>query len=185
MYYCRETLICEILRLLGMGTALQTPKILARDVRMKHWNRATTIPLPVDPFVIAQALDVKVTKRPLPSDTAGFILKKPNKKPEITLNSTDHLVRQRFTLAHEIGHLLQRRNDDEIGYVDSRDELASTGAFPEEVWANQFAAELLMPAAVVKKWWAEGRSSEVIQRKLQVSAPAMTNRLKNLGLLNG
>lgn len=119
------------------------------------------------------------------SDTAGFILKEPGGKPEIFLNAMDADVRQRFTLAHEIGHFVRNGSDEEMGYVDKRDELASLGVSPTEIWCNRFAAELLMPAAILKKWWARGDDPESIRERMGVSKPAFANRLSTLGLLRG
>ena len=56
-------------------------------------------------------------------------------------------MRQRFTLAHELGHL-------RLGHggtpVDSTEILAGNTRDPREVQANAFAAELLAPRAGVQ-----------------------------------
>lgn len=66
----------------------------------------------------------------------------------IGLNKLHHIHRQRFTLAHELGHFLlqhdQRKFDDLI--ID----LNSTNHF--EVEANIFAGELLVPLQVAKQY---------------------------------
>ena len=49
-----------------------TTSQLARDVRNEHWNINGRVRFPIDPFVIAQRLNIEVIITPLPSDTAGF-----------------------------------------------------------------------------------------------------------------
>lgn len=157
----------------------------ARDLRRRAWNRDGKIPFPVDPYAIAKRLGVEVVETPLPSDTAGFIMRQEGGRTRAYLNSSDHIVRRRFTLAHELAHFVQHAADGQMAYVDHRDELAASGTDPEEIWANRFAAELLMPATTLSKWWAEGRGLDRIKRSFHVSEPALANRLKNLGLFNG
>ena len=71
----------------------------------------------------------------------------------IIVNSEHHASRQRFTLAHELGHLLLHDYTEphaDRGYVIRfRDGRSSAGRVREEIEANQFAAELLMPRDLV------------------------------------
>lgn len=157
----------------------------ARQLRVEAYNDENgRIPFPIDPFTIARNLGINVEIVPLDPDTAGFILKESfEDKPTIYLNVRDGFQRRRFTLAHELGHFVKHRGAEEIAYVDNRDELASRGTDPNERWCNAFAAELLMPEAIVKKDWALGKSVEEMRRKFDVSMAAMTVRLSSLGLV--
>lgn len=161
----------------------KSPKAEARELRMAHWNVDNKISFPVDPFLIAERLNIDVISDRLDPDTAGFIIRESGGPTSIYLNAFDARVRQRFTLAHELGHYLQHQDEADIGFVDKRNEVASTGTDPSEIWANQFAAELLMPGSVLSKWWAEGKTAEEMQKRLDVSSAALTYRMKNLGLL--
>lgn len=163
-----------------------TPREAAREMRMRYWNDSMgNIPLPVDPWEIADRIGIQARPAPLDGNLAGFIIREFAGGPtEIYFNEQDAEVRQRFTVAHELGHFYRHKDDDdELGFVDERAELAQAGTDPEEVWANQFAAELLMPAALVKRWWAEGWSITQLRRKFHVSTPAISNRLSSLGLI--
>ena len=51
--------------------------------------------------------------------------------------------RNRFTVAHEIGHLL-------LGHSDNNDSTSLGSKNPKEIEANQFAAELLTPLEMLK-----------------------------------
>lgn len=77
--------------------------------------------------------------------------------PIVAINSHHHLNRQRFTLAHEIGHFSLHLQD--IGkevHVDkkflafARDPKSSGGFDPKEIEANSFAAELLVPRPMLE-----------------------------------
>ncbi|MDQ0284455.1 ImmA/IrrE family metallo-endopeptidase [Rhodococcoides fascians] len=152
---------------------------------MEHWNTDDNkIPFPVDPFALAERLEISVQLAELDHSVSGFIVRENDGGPvEIYLNAGEADVRQRFTLAHELGHYVQRNGDTSaMAFVDERSDLASSGTDSQEVWANRFAAELLMPAAIVKKWWADGRSPDQIRRKFGVSSAAIDFRLANLGL---
>lgn len=140
--------------------------------------------LPVDPFYIAKKLGIQVYLDPdLEDDVSGMLVKRgAGYDPQILLNAYDSRNRQRFTCAHELGHYNKRAGDDtELKYVDRRDFLSSAGNDPEEVYANQFAAALLMPAKIVKKH-AKDAEVTALAYRFGVSADAMTFRLKNLEL---
>lgn len=127
-----------------------SPRDAARALRAEVWNVSGMMQLPVDPFAMADRLGIAVKQERLDPNLAGFIVREGGGPVEVFLNASDGGMRQRFTLAHELGHFVKNRNEQNIGYVDERSELAASGANPAEVWCNQFAAELLMPAAIIK-----------------------------------
>jgi len=153
------------------------PKQAAEDVRADFWaNRG----LPVDPIQISRRMGVEVKEGSLPDSVSGALRKLPGAAPEILLERSDHKNRKRFTCAHELGHYVRRAGEDEFEYVDYRSPLASEGFAPEEVFANQFAANLLMPEDEVRK---AAKGSSPLWRLAQsfgVSPEAMKFRLKNL-----
>jgi Zn-dependent peptidase ImmA (M78 family) len=70
--------------------------------------------------------------------------------------------------------------------MDRRDANASRGIDPEEIAANRFAAELLMPEEMILASLGQGSSTEIIGRlavRFDVSQQAMEHRLANLGLV--
>lgn len=115
----------------------------------------------------------------------------------IGVNSLHHPNRQRFTIAHELGHLLLHKEQEEL-HVDTgvysvqlRDNVSSQAVSRAEMEANRFAAELLMPKSMLL---AELRAGEVdfesedgllnLARRYRVSAQAMSLRLNNLGVIS-
>ncbi len=128
----------------------------------------------------------------LDDELSGFVYVKDG-APIIGVNSSHHLHRQRFTIAHEIGHLILHR--DQIGdtvHVDKefrilrRDQRSGTGVERIEIEANAFAAELLMPEALLQEEAAtpvdvddDGRIA-ILAKRFKVSTAAMRNRLLGL-----
>jgi Zn-dependent peptidase ImmA (M78 family) len=160
----------------------------ARQLLQKVWadGDPAQMRVPVDPFLIARKLGLQVlTDHGMDPGVSGMLVKASGyDDPEILLNGSDSRNRQRFTCAHELGHYNRRARTGDEGpwkYIDYRDALASRGNNPDEVYANQFAAELLMPGELVKKKWPDDVSA--LAYEFGVSADAMTFRLKNLGLM--
>ena len=161
------------------------PTIIGRDpaqeaerLRVFAWGDT----FPVDPVAIARRLGVDVRQAPLSANVSGALVKKLGQDPTILLNAEDHPNRQRFTCAHELGHFVSRENaPDEYEYVDLRDTIFSAaGTKPDEVFANQFAASLLMPEREVGRLKKEGYSPTQMALYFGVSQDAMHFRLTNL-----
>lgn len=142
---------------------------------------------PVDPVIIAKELGVEVIETELPPEVSGALLKEAGKSPWIAVHRSDVVTRKRFTCAHELGHYVARveSSDDEreYEYVDFRDQQSANGKNPEEIFANQFAAQLLMPEKEVRKQHAKLTTHMALARYFGVSNEALKFRLKNLGLL--
>lgn len=149
----------------------------AERILKEHWGES----IPVDPARIAHKMDIEVVEAYLDPDVAGAIEKRPGKAVKIFLNTENHPNRQRFTCAHEIGHYVQR-DDEEFEFVDYRDMTASLGIDEDERYANAFAAALLMPEKEVRRLHGLGMSPRDMASTFGVSEAALVNRLKNLGL---
>lgn len=141
---------------------------------------------PIDPVVVARQLGINVYSKQLPADVSGYIVKRgPGTAPDIFLNSNHSPVRQRFTCAHELGHyfaILNRGDQAPAKYAFRRDSLSACGTDEDEIYANQFGANLLMPERVVRDLASQGLNVIEIARELHVSVDATTHRLRNLGL---
>lgn len=120
-------------------------------------------------------------------------------KREIRVNKYEPLVRQRFTIAHEIGHILL--SHEGISYRDTsymiyKDLIERMN----EVSANAFAAELLMPERLLRKALEKTMFelnydttqkfsdndidylAENTAKKMMVSVESLKYRLKNLNI---
>jgi Zn-dependent peptidase ImmA (M78 family) len=139
--------------------------------------------IPIDPVSIARTAGLRVVDAPLDEDTLGALIKAQGHEPTIMINKTDPDNRKRFTCAHELGHWVARSDEaDEYSTIDYRSGLSSTGDDPDEVFANEFAACLLMPEPAVRRQHAFGLNDIQMAIEFKVSREAMQYRLKNLGL---
>lgn len=126
---------------------------IAQSVLHRVFGNNVLFPIEVDE--IARNFNVPVyLLKDLDDDLSGcFVAKSGN--VAIVLNEKNAKVRQRFTLAHELGHFIsykmQNKLDTDKIIIDNRDTLAGKGTDKEEIFANKFAAEILMP----KKQFAE------------------------------
>jgi Zn-dependent peptidase ImmA (M78 family) len=140
---------------------------------------------------IAKDHGIEIKHLDLSSDVSGAMKREGKSgKPIIIVNGTHSDVRQRFTIAHELGHFLLHAMSPQ--YIDKqkvyfRDNDSSTGEDIIEVQANQFAAELLMPINSLKKDFFENskliegddpkKLIEKLAEKYKVSEQAMSIRI--------
>lgn len=102
----------------------------------------------------------------------------------IVLHAGEPRVRQRFSLAHEIKHVL----DDGLATQLQGGLYPAGGGFTAaertEWICDYFAACLLMPKLLVRRDWTAGLQRIVpLARRYEVSTQAMRVRLEHLGLL--
>jgi len=106
---------------------------------------------PVDPIAIAQELGIQVLQGELDRDRLGGLVIKPGEEPKIYMNQLDLLIRRRFTCALELGYYVRHSAETkEYGRVDRRSDRSKAEQDPESVYAEEFAACLLLPARDVK-----------------------------------
>ena len=114
--------------------------------------------------------------------TSGFLLKT-NKEHTIVINKNQNLRRKRFTLAHEIGHyLLGHLSNVDFG-LTCRNSKSAEGIDIEEIEANTFAAELLVPEMLIREWHKANKSPHFLAEIFNVSESVINYRLKNLELI--
>lgn len=147
----------------------------AADVLRETW----ALSWPVDPVRIATQLDILVTFLPLDRGISGMLKVDPFSGSEIFVNTDDVPARQRFTIAHEIGHYYERTSRGLLDFnvIDYR----STKDYDiHEFYADEFAACLLMPTRELREALAEGLGIPLIARRFDVSLPAAKSRVNRL-----
>jgi len=147
-------------------------------------------PTPVEK--IAKALGAQVRFAPFDDELSGMVYIK-NGVPIIGVNSLHHPNRQRFTIAHELGHLeFDREMITSSIHVDkgfpglNRDSHSATGTERIEIRANQFAAELLMPRTLIEQALA-GKQIDIeddgpiqeLAKRFRVSKQALEYRIRD------
>jgi len=165
------------------------PYIRARELLARFAIKS--LPIPVEK--IAKALGVQVRFAPFDNELSGMAYIK-NGVPIVGVNSLHHPNRQRFTIAHELGHFeLHRQMITNNVHVDKefpvlmRNANSATGTEEIEIQANQFASELLMPEAIIKNVLAEkpididdDRPIEELAKKFRVSKQALEYRIRSV-----
>lgn len=145
---------------------------------------------PIDPAKMAEDLGTPVVYRVMTPDVSGMLIREPSGSV-IGVNAHHAPVRQRFTVAHELGHLHLHPGRplivDAAVLVNLRDQVSSLATDREEIEANRFAAALLMPEALVRTELGRlgvidpDKITKRLARIFSVSEAAMTIRLTNLG----
>lgn len=142
---------------------------------------------------LARRLGVQLRYEPFDGDLSGMLYKE-GEQIVIGVNALHPKTRQRFTIAHEIGHLLLHGYSGihvDHGFpVRKRDNVSSQAIKTDEIEANGFAAELLMPATMLEddvlELSLDYDDEELFRRlsdKYRVSLQAMIFRLTNLELI--
>lgn len=152
---------------------------------------------PVDPVEIARSSGIRVVNVDPPEESvSGFLIREDPESgaPIIGVNRHHSAVRRRFTVAHELGHLLLDHAGDwhlDDVMISYRDEISSAGEHAPEIEANQFAAELLMPEDWLRSDFlgnqfdlGDDEKLRSLASRYRVSTQAMTFRLVNLRLLS-
>ncbi len=100
-------------------------------------------PVPIEEIIRSQG--ARVEFRPMVSDGS---ISWQGKTPCIRINWRNAEVRQRFTLAHELGHLLWKRRfgSTKASARGENTDATSEGISLEERFCNAFASRVLIPA---------------------------------------
>lgn len=168
----------------------------------KVLNNASAMHLPVDLNLVARSLGVDVHFDELEDKVSGVLIIKGRQRIAL-INAGHHSNRQRFSLAHELGHLVLHDTTGDRLFIDttlrvyqrvgaSTDETysspnSSTSA-QEEREANRFASALLIPEGLLRRECDrldlfEETDVAYLARKFGVSDQAMSIRLQQLDLM--
>lgn len=152
-------------------------------------------PIPIKKLI--KNLGIEIKPEYLGDEISGLLVIEDN-RTIIGYNSAEPTVRQRFTLAHELGHHVLHSFGDskERLFVDKimyRKNFTSQKEKKQEMEANVFASRILMPEDLIKKEFHRLLNSldflteeDIINKmasKFKVSSISMTYRLSNLNLL--
>jgi Zn-dependent peptidase ImmA (M78 family) len=154
----------------------------AARVAARELIRRFSLEPPVDVAKLAEVLGFSVDYAPFEDTLSGMYIRE---RCLIAVNQFHPRARQRFTIAHEIGHATLHTDELFVDQVFFRDGHAAPEK--EEVEANRFAAELLMPVEAVKKVIASHVHAyhealvATLAEKFGVSAQAFAVRLAELG----
>ncbi len=159
----------------------EVSELLSR-VKIKH------APVPVED--IAQMLGAKIVLNDFNNEISGVLIRR-GTNIVIGVAKEQAPTRQRFTIAHEIGHLLLHEGEevhvDRDFRVNLRSPSSAEAVDVNEIEANAFAASLLMPEKMlqvdVKELavdFEDATKIDALASRYKVSNQAMTFRLINL-----
>jgi len=140
---------------------------------------ANRVPAPLDE--IAKFLGYAVygfIVTPENENVSGAVLYETN---TILINPNESTKRRRFTLAHEIGHIVLNHGNN-ARTIDMRNDILAPAKESKEWDANEFAAELLMPAEEFKQIWDVFRSDDMLASYFLTSHASVAVRKERLGL---
>lgn len=157
--------------------------------------KVNELPIPVNEIATKHGLEIKAYD--LGEDVSGVLVIKDG-LGFIGYNPSESKVRQRFTIAHELGHYeLHNKQNESALFIDKqfkvqfRNQDSSTGEMVREREANAFAAALLMPEKLLVKEiknhhfeLSDDDNLYELAKLFNVSVSAMTFRLMNLKLLS-
>lgn len=150
----------------------------ARDMSWRILLDENVQALPVQVSVLCRAMGISVRLYDGRKDSDGesTLL---NGKPMILVNRNKPIPRQRFTAAHELGHILLGH----VGIGELVNREPSPGDNPIEKEANVFASRLLAPACVL--WGCGVQSTEDVMKLCDISRQAAAFRWARLQKLRG
>lgn len=145
-------------------------------------------PVPVER--LAKLLGAKVIAADFNNEVSGVLVRK-NDETTIGFAKEQPKTRQRFTIAHEIGHLVLHAAEevhvDREFRVRLRSQVSSAAVDVDEIEANAFAACLLIPEHLIRQDlkklsidFDDSSQMNALAKRYQVSSQAMTFRLLNL-----
>jgi hypothetical protein len=154
------------------------------DPRAHELRGGDEIPVPVE-SIAEDLLGLRIDEADL-GECSGMLL--PAERL-ILVNASEAMSgdtpthRQRFTIAHELGHWICHANgmEDAPTYCRSQDVSQDTDRSLERE-ANVFGAELLMPEAAVRTAWAAFADQDGLAARFGVSALAAQWRPYSFGL---
>lgn len=135
---------------------------------------------PLDVSRLTTLLGITLRLEPMKGEESGSLKQEKSGLWVMTINSLHHPHRQRFTIAHELGHFIRHT----INITSFTDTVFFRNGESNnmEVEANRFAAELLMPDDEFINFIENG-SNQVsdIASHFQVSSMAVRIRAQQLG----
>lgn len=159
---------------------------LVDELLRKYSVKSPAVPI----YDIAKGEGATIVVKQFNHEISGLLLRNGD-NAIIAVEKAQPATRRRFTVAHELGHLLLHQGTalrvDTKFRVNLRSPASSTAEDAEEIESNAFAAALLMPEMFLKNDLGEfvldiddEKHIQLLAKRYEVSKQAMTLRLVNL-----
>ena len=132
-----------MLRKIDFSRYFSSPEELAKQVLQVYFN-STKCVYPINPFNLLNSLGVTYQFRNFDKLEGIYIVPDDEDDiPIVGINNNRLITRQRFTAAHEICHHVKDKKDIYCPIAGNKNSI--------EVFADKFAAELLMPISELER----------------------------------
>lgn len=171
----------------------------ARNLAQRSLDLAWDGRLPVNPVHLANNLVVSLKRSDGEKEKIGVVIRQAsNKEMEgasskafierteqgrqyvIVFNKDEISYRNRFAVAHELGHLLLGHISEDSGPLVHHDFSETT---PQQEFANAFALTLLLPEKMVRWLFPAAKTIQEFAMAFGISTQAATARVKELRML--
>jgi Zn-dependent peptidase ImmA (M78 family) len=153
-------------------------RIKAKEILLEYSERhPLRAPLPINDIIEEYVGDIKIMTEPIfPDGVSAFSTKDMNIGWVVAINGKECMERQRFSAAHELGHICLLPTQPRTVFCSTNDDWV-------ERLCNYFAGYLLMPKSLVNELYVSSIPSlSEVARKFRVSPAVAEIQLKQLGL---
>lgn len=168
----------------GAAPDLDAAREAAHNAR-RNFGVQPTAPIPDVLLLVEESAGVPVSVLELDEGVAGAYVVRRG-QPFVFVNGADVVSRQRFTLAHELGHHWL----EHPAVVDGEAEIEGRSSDPREQEAHAFSGEFLMPGQAIQEWLEDQGDPEIdvevlvlLADAFGMSAPAALVRLEQTDVL--
>lgn len=166
-------------RALSYGESVQVARLQAAHVR--KWADATEPAINLIWLVKQRLVPVNFVGSHQLNEESGLTTNAVDGKLQVFINQNEPDVRQRFSLLHELKHVLDFDDADRL-HARLGSGQQQRQAQQIEWICNEFAAHVLMPTALVKRAWYQTQDVTLAASLFHVSSEAMATRLERLNL---
>lgn len=167
-------------RPLTYGESLQVARVQA--ARLRRWCGADEPDINLIWLIEQRHVPVSFLASHKLGEESGLTTDLVSGRLEMYINEGEPPLRQRFSVLHEFKHVLDFEDAHALHKQLGRGN-HKVQASQIEAIANDFAAHVLMPTALVKREWFAWRDLSTVANIFNVSTEAMARRLERLGIL--
>ena len=156
------------------------PRQMARKV-LKDFKIKSA---PIDIKIIVEGIGLKYIELDDTEYIDGVVMKI-KEKTVFVLNKAKPLNRQRFTIAHELGHIFLKHDirdfydPESVREEELQDVHIESSKSTKEIEADIFASELLVPYDLLKQFKDDIKNIELLSKKFLVSKDVISIAVNN------